>query len=168
MQKRGRIAWSKRVRVILLFLFGISIILWLSLGILLIVRADSPQNDTQSSTLFGYRDLCIQCHRRVFIENNSTFTHRNPSGWNISEQNFSTVHQQANLGGSPIQPVSLLPQKVGNLQHQNRSNRKITPVYRSVRRAAYYGIQRRGAVFQTKISPSVFRMIKIKEILQSP
>ena len=150
MQKRGRITWSQRVRVILLVLFGMSIILWLSLGILLIVRADSPQNDRQSSTLFGYRDLCIQCHRRVFIENKSTFTHRNPSGWNVSDQNFPTVHQQANLGGNPIQPVSLLPQKFGNLLHGNRSSRKITPVYRSVRRAAFYGIQRRGVVFSDK------------------
>ena len=109
MQKRGRITWSYRVRLILLALLGMSIILWLSLGILLIARADSPQNDSQNSTLFSYRDICIQCHRRVFIENDSTYTHSNPSGWTVSNGNFPTVHPQANFEENPFKPVSLLP-----------------------------------------------------------
>jgi len=109
MQRRGRFTWGYRVRLILLALLGISIILWLSLGILLIVRADSPQNDSQNSTIFGYRDICIQCHRRVFIENDSTYTQSNPSGWIVSNQSFPTVHPHANFEGNPSKPVSLLP-----------------------------------------------------------
>jgi len=102
MQRRGRITWNYRVRVILLVLLGMSIMLWLSLGILLIVHADSPQNARESGYLVGYKDICIQCHRRVFTNDNSSFPHHSPSGLNVFEQPTTFLQARENLLRSPF------------------------------------------------------------------
>ena len=109
MQKRGRTTWSYRARLIILALLGISILLWLSLGILLIVHADSPQNANQSSALIEYKDICIQCHRRVFSGNNVSIIHHRPKGLNISVDKEPAIYLQANLGGNLFTKAASLP-----------------------------------------------------------
>lgn len=106
MQTRGRIPWSNRVRLILLALLGISILLWLSLGILLIVHADSPQNANQSGALIEYKDICIQCHRRVMTENPIVFTQQDPKGLNILMEKVPAINLLAKLGGNLLEAAA--------------------------------------------------------------
>ena len=102
MQRRGRITWNYRIRWILLVLLGMSIMLWLSLGILLIVHADSPQNARESGYLIGYKDICTQCHRRVFTSDKSSNPHHGPSGLNVFEQPTTFLQARENLVRSPF------------------------------------------------------------------
>lgn len=109
MQRRGRTTGRYRVRLILLALLGLSLLLWLSLGILLIVHADSPQNSGENATLLEYKDVCIQCHRRVFTDDNNPSTRHSPGGLNFSDQKFPAVHLQTYSGGSALKPASWIP-----------------------------------------------------------